>query len=154
VKSCLHPMNGFGLFMNCLNDSLPITDPVSLIARLSGLTNDIICINTQPGAVPQFTNTMEGFRQFARNHPQLVGALAGTCNSSHPLTTQGVTVHNLQELPIPGAEDDDPELDAMIDQMFMDEYGPDHPYFTSRLTNGASGKSRSTTAYQLHPEGL
>ncbi|KAK4233449.1 mating-type protein MAT alpha 1-domain-containing protein [Achaetomium macrosporum] len=137
VQSYLQPMNGLGLLMNCLNDGLPITDPVPIISKLSGQTNDIICINMQPGAVPQFTNTMEGFRQFATNHPQLAMSALWQVPATHPLITQGVTVHNLQDLPVPGAEDDDPELDAMIDQMFMEEYGPDHPYFTSRLTNGA-----------------
>ncbi|KAK3311458.1 mating-type protein MAT alpha 1-domain-containing protein [Chaetomium strumarium] len=137
VQSFLQPMNGLGIFMKCLNNGLPIADPVPIISKLSGLTNDVICINTHPGAAPQFTNTMEEFRQFARTHPQLAMSALWQVPVTHPLITQGVSVHNVEDLPAPGAELDDAELDAMIDEIFMDTYGPNHPYFTSRQANSA-----------------
>jgi hypothetical protein len=138
VQSSLQPMNGLGLFMNCLNDGLPIADPVPIISKLSGLTNDIICINTHPGAAPQLTNTMEAFRQFARTHPQLAMSALWQVPVTHPLISQGVSVHNVEDLPVPGAEDEDAELEAMLDQIYLDTYGPNHPYVLARQATQAN----------------
>ncbi|KAL2183474.1 hypothetical protein L209DRAFT_558927 [Thermothelomyces heterothallicus CBS 203.75] len=129
VQSYLQPTNGLGLFMNCLNDGLPVSNPLPIIAKLSGLTNDIICINnTQPGAAARSTDTMEGFRQFAKNHPHLAMSALFQVPAAHPLITQGVTVHQFPESagfpatePFPMAQSDDPELDAMLDRIFQGE---------------------------------
>ncbi|KAL2172581.1 hypothetical protein VTG60DRAFT_4700 [Thermothelomyces hinnuleus] len=128
VQSYLQPTNGLGLFMNCLNDGLPVSNPLPIIAKLSGLTNDIICINTQPGAAARSNNTMEGFRQFAKNHPHLAMSALFQVPAAHPLITQGVTVHQFPESPgfpatepFPVAQSDDPELDAMLDRIFQGE---------------------------------
>lgn len=59
IQSYVPPINGIGLFMNCLNDGLPVSNPLPVIAKLSDLANDIICINTQPGAAAKPTNTMD-----------------------------------------------------------------------------------------------
>ncbi|KAL2136848.1 hypothetical protein VTI74DRAFT_1062 [Chaetomium olivicolor] len=128
VQSYLQPMNGLGLFMNCLNDGLPVNNPLPIIAKLSGRTNDVICINTQPGAAGKPTNTMEGFRQFAKTHPQLAMSALFQVPAAHPLITQGVTVRHIPDMPpLPTSEPfilaqgEDTELDEMLDKVFRGE---------------------------------
>ncbi|KAK4125089.1 hypothetical protein N657DRAFT_643899 [Parathielavia appendiculata] len=153
VPSCLQPMNGFGLFMNCLNDGLPVANPLPIIAKLSGLTNDVICINTQLGAAAKPANSMNGFRQFAKTHPQLAMSAIFQVPAAHPLIVQGVTVHDITPMsdltttePFM-VQNDDPELDAMLDKIFRGEGDGsiDNPanlgnqFFTMGMGNGTQG---------------
>jgi hypothetical protein len=155
VPSYLQPMNGFGLFMNCLNDGLPVANPLPIIAKLSGLTNDVICINTQLGAAAKPANSMDGFRQFAKTHPQLAMSALFQVPAAHPLITQGVTVHDITQMnALPAAEplfmvqNDDPELDAMLDRIFRGEVDETignpanlgNQYFTMGMGNGTQGE--------------
>ncbi|KAK4102750.1 hypothetical protein N658DRAFT_494787 [Parathielavia hyrcaniae] len=128
VQSYLQPTNGFGLFMNCLNDGLPVANPLPIIAKLSGLTNDVICINTELGSAAKPANSIDGFRQFAKTHPQLAMSALFQVPAAHPLITQGVTVHDvtpMSNLTAPETffmvQNDDPELDAMLDKIFRGE---------------------------------
>ncbi|KAL2144463.1 hypothetical protein VTI28DRAFT_9111 [Corynascus sepedonium] len=131
VQSYPQPMNGLGLFMSCLNDGLPVSNPLPIITKLSNLTDDIIYINTQLGtAAKQPMNTMEGFRQFAKNHPHLAMSALFQVPTAHPLIMQGVTVHHVDQLnSSPGTEQfsltqkEDPELDAMLNKIFQAEGG-------------------------------
>ncbi|SPQ19733.1 a47b2785-884e-4228-8484-e6398b7de071 [Thermothielavioides terrestris] len=148
VQGYSQPMNGLGLFMNCLNDGLPVSNPLPIIAKLSALTNDIICINTQRGAAAKPSNTMDGFRQFAKNHPQLAMSALLQVPAAHPVITQGVTVHNLSDiigLPTPepffAAQDEDPELDAMLERVLRgDDPGNfGNQFFPMDMGNSAQG---------------
>lgn len=123
VQSYVQPLNGLGLFMNCLNDGLPVANPLAIITKLSDLANDIICVNTQPGAEEKPTSTMDGFRQFAKNNPQLAMSALFQLPAAHPLVAQGVAVHHVNGLPPAGeplfmVQNDDPELDAMLNTIF------------------------------------
>jgi hypothetical protein len=80
---------------------------------------------------------MEGFRHFARTHPQLTMSALWQVPVTHPLISQGVSVPNVGDLPVPGAEDEDAELDVMIDQIYLDTHGPNHPYVLARQANNA-----------------
>jgi hypothetical protein len=96
-----HATNGLGLFMSCLNDGLPIANPLPIIAKLSDLAKDMICVSTQPGTEKApTTNTMAEFRQFTKMNPQLAMAALFEVPVSHPLITHGVMV---QHLPTPNA---------------------------------------------------
>ena len=156
VQSYTQPLNGLGLFMNCLNDGLPVTNPLPIIAKLSGLINDVICINTQLGEAVKPTNTMAGFRQFAKNHPQLAMSALFQLPATHPAITQGVTVHHLPQVsdlsanePFFMTQSDDSELDAMLDEMLRGEgdgslgiqAGMGHQFYTMGMGNGAPGKN-------------
>jgi hypothetical protein len=155
VPSYLQPMNGFGLLMNCLNDGLPVANPLPIIAKLSGLTNDVICINTQLGAAAKPANSMDGFRQFAKTHPQLAMSALFQVPATHPLVTQGVTVHGINQMnalpetePLFMVQNDDPELDAMLDKIFRGEGDESignlanlgNQYFTMGMGNGTQGE--------------
>ena len=156
VQSYLQPMNGLGLFMNCLNGGLPIANPLPIIAKLTDLTNDVICVNTQPGAATRSTNTMESFRQFAKNNPHLAMSALFQVPAAHPLISQGVTVHQLPDLakaePFLTAQDEDPELDAMMDRIFQGEGNGSlgsqgvagSQFYTMGMGNGASGTYRTS----------
>ncbi len=127
VQGCLQPMNALGLFMSCLNNGLAVRDPLPIIAKLSGLSNDVICINTQPGATAKSTNTMDGFRQFAKNNPHMAMSALFQVPAAHPLITQGVSVHQISGMgelpathPLFMGQDEDAELDAMLDRIFRD----------------------------------
>nr|ALD16248.1 truncated mat A-1 [Thermothelomyces fergusii] len=128
-QGSLQPTNGLGLFMKCLNDGLPVSDPLPIIAKLSGLGRDILCVNTR-AAARSTAGAMEGFRQLARNQPHLAMSALFQVPAGHPLIAQGVTVHQLPDgagfpagepfLPAAQAADD-PELDAMLDRIFQGE---------------------------------
>ncbi|KAK4133413.1 hypothetical protein BT67DRAFT_462946 [Trichocladium antarcticum] len=157
VQSYLQPMNGLGLFMNCLNDGLPVDNPLPVIAKLSGLANDIICINTRMGDAPKPASAMEGFRQFVKSHPQLAMSALFQVPAAHPMIAQGVAVnHHIPEIPgMPAHEPffleqtDDPELDDMLDKIFRGEddgslgsqagMGPGSQFFAMGMGNGAPG---------------
>jgi hypothetical protein len=155
VQSYLQPMNGLGLFMNCLNDGLPVGNPLPIIAKLSGLSNDVICINTHLGEAAKPTNTMDGFRQFAKNNPQLAMSALFQVPSAHPMIAQGVSVLHVPEIsgmpenePFFMVQDDDPELDAMLDKILRGEgdgtlasqasMGPQ--FFAMDMGSGTPGK--------------
>ncbi len=154
VQNYLQPMNALGLFMNCLNHGLPVTDPLPIIAKLSGLTNDLICVNTQFGEQAKSTNTMDQFRQFAKSNPQLAMSALFQVPAAHPLITQGVSVHQLPgmgelptEAPLFMVQNEDTELDAMLDRIFREsEVNPGNPanlgnqYFAMDMGNGTPGK--------------
>ncbi|KAH6641098.1 mating-type protein MAT alpha 1-domain-containing protein [Chaetomium tenue] len=93
IQSCHQPMNGLGLFMNCLNGGLPVTNRLPIIAKLTALSNDVICVNTQTGPVVKPHNTLEGFYQFAKYNPHMAMSALFEVTTTHPLITQGVTVH-------------------------------------------------------------
>ncbi|KAK4040703.1 hypothetical protein C8A01DRAFT_35263 [Parachaetomium inaequale] len=110
VQSYLQLMNELGLFMNCLNDGLPVANPLLILAKLSDLTNDVICVNTQPGAAAKpTTNTMDGFRQFAKNNPHLAMSALFQVPAAHQLIAQGVTMHH----------NEDPDLDAILETILQ-----------------------------------
>ncbi|KAL1840344.1 hypothetical protein VTJ49DRAFT_558 [Mycothermus thermophilus] len=90
--------NGLGLFMSCLNDGLPVANPLPIIAKLSDLAKDMICISAQPD-VQMPSNTMAEFRHFARKNPQLAMAALFEVPPDHPLIAQGIAVHHV---PMPG----------------------------------------------------
>ncbi|KAK1826506.1 mating-type protein MAT alpha 1-domain-containing protein [Podospora conica] len=46
VQHTMQPMNGLNLFLQCLQDGLPIANPEPLMALLSGAKGDVMCINT------------------------------------------------------------------------------------------------------------
>nr|ALC74361.1 truncated mat A-1 [Humicola hyalothermophila] len=138
--------------MNCLNDGLPVANPLPIIAKLSGLTNDVICINTQRGEAPKPTNTMESFRQFAKTNPQLAMSALFQLPADHPAIAHGVTVHHIpqaSELPANGSlyttQSDDPELDAMLDRIlrgeddngFGNQAGMGHQFYPMGMNSGA-----------------
>jgi hypothetical protein len=52
-------MNGLGLFMMCLNDGLPMIYLVPIISKLSGLTNDVTCVNTQQRYAKESPNMLD-----------------------------------------------------------------------------------------------
>ncbi|EAQ89967.1 hypothetical protein CHGG_06586 [Chaetomium globosum CBS 148.51] len=151
VQSYLQPMNGLGLFINCLNGGLPVANPLPIIAKLTDLTNDVICVNTQSGAATRLTNTMESFRQLAKNNPHLAMSALFQVPTAHPLISQGVTVHQLPDLaatePFFTAQSEDPELDAMLDRIFQGEGNgspgnqakPGNQFYAMGMENGASG---------------
>lgn len=155
VQSYVQPMNALGLFMNCLNHGLPVSDPLPIIAKLSGLSNDVICVNTQPGAPAKPTNTMEGFRQFAKNNPHLAMSALFQVPAAHPLISQGVSVHQFSDMgavqadePMFMVQDEDPELDAMLNQIFREGAGNlgnqgdlGSQFFPMGIENGAPGKN-------------
>jgi hypothetical protein len=124
VQSYWTPTNGLGLFMSCLNDGLPVSDPLPIISKLTDLANDIICVNTQLGAAAKPANTMNGFRQLTKTNPQLAISALFQVPVSHPLITQGVTMHHVQNAPPADAEpfvmvqNEDPELDAILERIF------------------------------------
>ena len=154
VQSYLQPMNALGLFMNCLNHGLPVTDPLPIIAKLSGLTNDLICVNTQLGAQAKPTNTMDQFRQFAKSNPQLAMSALFQVPAAHPLITQGVSVHQIPGMgelpatePLFMVQNEDTELDVMLDRIFREgEVNPGNPanlgnqYFAMGMGNVTPGK--------------
>jgi hypothetical protein len=159
VQSYSQPMNGLGLFMNCLNGGLPVGNPLPIIAKLSDLTNDIICVNTQLGAAAKPGNTMDGFRQFAKTNPQSAMSALFQVPASHLLITQGVSVHNLSELsgdPTTEsfflAQEEDPELDAMLNHGFRaDRDGSvGGQFFALGMGNGASGTNQVTDERQSY----
>ncbi|KAL2020189.1 hypothetical protein VTK56DRAFT_8615 [Thermocarpiscus australiensis] len=163
IQSHLQPMNGLGLFMNCLTDGLPVANPLPIIARLSDLANDIICINTRPGEPAKSTNTVEGFRGFAKNHPHLAMSALFQVPTTHPLIAQGVGVHQVPDSGISGpgvstpepfpnarefmATQGDAELDAILDNIFLQEGDGDirneadmNPhFFTMGMESSTSG---------------
>jgi hypothetical protein len=154
VQSYVQPTNGLGLFMNCLNDGLPVSNPLPIIAKLSDLANDIICINTQLGAAAKPTNTMDGFRQLAKNNPQLAMSALFQVDVAHPLITQGVSVHHVPN-GLPAAEpffmvqNEDPELDAMLEKIFRgdgdgsfnNQPNLGNQYYGMGMENGTPGQS-------------
>jgi hypothetical protein len=167
VQSYFQPMNGLGLFMNCLNDGLPVANPLLIIAKLSDLTNDVICVNTQPGAAAKTTtNTMDGFRQFAQKNPQLAMSALFQVPADHPLITQGVTVHHVPDLPTLQAtepffmvQNEDPDLDAILETILQGgsdrSLGPQgrigNQLFPMGMENGAPGEHH--TGHQFHQLG-
>lgn len=160
MQSYPQPMNGLGLFMSCLNDGLPVSNPLPIITKLSNLADDIIYINTQPGtAAKQPMNTMEGFRQFAKNHPNLAMSALFQVPTAHPLIMQGVTVHHVDQLDSSPATEqfsltqkEDPELDAMLNKIFQAEGGGgignqgsfvnQYPTMGIGMGNGTPGESQ------------
>ncbi|KAK4149444.1 hypothetical protein C8A00DRAFT_46946 [Chaetomidium leptoderma] len=148
VQSYVQPTNGLGLFMNCLNDGLPVSNP------LSDLANDVICINTQLGPAAKPNNTMDGFRQLAKNNPQLAMSALFQVPVAHPLITQGVSVHHVPNA-LPAAEplfmvqNEDPELDAMLENIFRgdgdgslsNQPNLGNQYYGMGMGNGTLGKS-------------
>ncbi|KAK0747268.1 hypothetical protein B0T21DRAFT_405914 [Apiosordaria backusii] len=148
VQSYVQPTNGLGLFMNCLNDGLPVSNP------LSDLANDVICINTQLGPAAKPNNTMDGFRQLAKNNPQLAMSALFQVPVTHPLITQGVSVHHVPNA-LPAAEplfmvqNEDPELDAMLENIFRgdgdgslsNQPNLGNQYYGMGMGNGTLGKS-------------
>ncbi|KAL2150018.1 hypothetical protein VTH82DRAFT_7694 [Thermothelomyces myriococcoides] len=169
VQSSLQPTNGLGLFMKCFNDGLPVSNPLPIIAKLSGLTNDIICINTQPGAETRSIDTMEGFRQLAKNHPHFAMSALFQVPAGHPLIAQGVTVHQLPDSAgfpatelFPTTQSGDPELDALLDRIFQGEgdadfsnqanFGDEHLAMSMRMNmdmdmDMSMGMGNSTTDF-------
>ncbi|GAB1312018.1 Synaptic functional regulator fmr1 [Madurella fahalii] len=134
VQSHLQPMNGLGLFMSCLNDGLPVPSPLPIIAKLSDLANDVICINMQAAGgsgLTQSTNSMDGFRQLARTNPQLAMAAIFQVPEGHPMIAQGIDLHHVpNELPAPETfvnprdfilPQQDVELDEMLEKIFQSE---------------------------------
>jgi len=154
AQSYMQPMNALGLFMNCLNHGLPVANPLPVIAKLSGLANDVICVNTQLGeaAGKTTTNTMDSFRQFAKTNPQLAVSALFQVPTAHPLITQGVAVHQMPDInAIPPPTDplymvpgDDPELDAMLDRILRESGGSmvGQPGLENQfyIENGTEGK--------------
>lgn len=49
VQHNMQPMNGLNLFLQYLQDGLPISDPEPLMSLLSGAKGDVMCINTTKG---------------------------------------------------------------------------------------------------------
>ena len=154
AQSYMQPTNALGLFMNCLNHGLPVANPLPVIAKLSGLANDVICVNTQLGdtAGKTTTNTMDSFRQFAKTNPQLAVSALFQVPTAHPLITQGVAVHQMPDMnAIPPPTDplymvpgDDPELDAMLDRILRESGGSmvGQPGLENQfyIENGTEGK--------------
>lgn len=169
VESSLQPMNGLGLFMSCLNDGLPVANPLPIMGKLSDLSSDVICVNTRPGdsarptntTITTTTTTMQGFREFAKSHPQLAMSALFQVPVAHPVIAQGVTVHHI----IPAAsdpatnrsgfvvQDNDPELDAMLDRILRGDGsgnpasqalpGPQLFGMGMDMGNGTQGKPRT-----------
>ncbi|KAK4154861.1 mating-type protein MAT alpha 1-domain-containing protein [Chaetomidium leptoderma] len=153
VQSYLQPTNGLGLFMNCLNDGLPVGNPLPIIAKLSDLANDVICVNTQLSAEAKPANTMEGFRQFAKSHPQMAMSAFFQVPAAHPLITQGVSVHQVDNMSgLPATEpffmpNEDPELDAMLDNILNGQGDGDlnkqanlgNQFYSMGMGNGTPG---------------
>jgi hypothetical protein len=154
VQSYVQPTNGLGLFMSCLNDGLPVSNPLPIIAKLSDLANDAICINTQLGPAAKPTNTTDGFRQLAKNNPQLAMSALFQVPVAHPLIMQGVSVHHASNA-LPAAEplfmvqNEDPELDAMLENIFRgdgdgslnNQPNLGSQYYGMGMGNGTLGKS-------------
>ncbi|KAK4233476.1 mating-type protein MAT alpha 1-domain-containing protein [Achaetomium macrosporum] len=98
LQSYFQATNGLVLFMNCLNNGLPVTNALPIIKKLSDLTIDVICVNTELGAAAKPTNRIEGFRQPAKSHPHFAMSTLFPVPAAHPLITHGVTVCHFPEL--------------------------------------------------------
>jgi hypothetical protein len=97
---------------------------------------------------------MDGFRQLAKNNPQLAMSALFQVDVAHPLITQGVSVHHIPNgmpavEPFFMVQNEDPELDAMLEKIFSgdgdgslnDQHNLGNQYFGMGMGNGTPGKS-------------
>ncbi|KAK4032298.1 mating-type protein MAT alpha 1-domain-containing protein [Parachaetomium inaequale] len=155
VQSYLQPTNALELFMNCLNDGLPVANPLPIIATLSDLTNDIICVNTQVGAAAKPTNSIDSFCQPDKSQPYFTLPAHFEIAAAHPIIPQGVTVHRFLEIsafpavaPFFMTGDGGSELNVMPERFLQDEGNDEigsqanvgNQYFAMGMSNNTHGK--------------
>jgi hypothetical protein len=113
VQHTMQPMNGLGLFLQCLQDGLPVADPEPLMALLSGEKGDVMCINTTKGvtkrakrsrakppssarptrtAPPTTTTADNPLLQMAKTNPNFAMAQLFQIPEMHPWLADGVQV--------------------------------------------------------------
>ncbi|KAK0612682.1 mating-type protein MAT alpha 1-domain-containing protein [Bombardia bombarda] len=93
IKHCLQPINGLGLFEQCLANGLPISNPEPISLTLSNPIRDVICMNTMPAA----STGIQEFRGLMRNRPSL--ALSALFPESQSLMGDGLEVHRVDRIP-------------------------------------------------------
>ncbi|KAK3336971.1 putative mat-A1 protein [Cercophora scortea] len=72
----LQPMNGLGLFKQCVASGLSVTSPQAIIAKLSDPTYDVICMNTRLPNVSTDSDLSVNLRNTFKTRPDLaMGAL-------------------------------------------------------------------------------
>ncbi|KAK3695533.1 mating-type protein MAT alpha 1-domain-containing protein [Podospora appendiculata] len=128
----LQPMNGLGLFKQCVASGLPVTSPQAIIAKLSDPTYDVICMNTRLPNISTGSDLSVNSRNTFKNRPDLaMGALfpvvftdqlhghAGRC-SKH--ATASLSEEFQQEVLNTGPlfELSNPPVDTMLGAMLHD----------------------------------
>lgn len=111
VQHNMQPMNGLSLFLQCLQDGLPISDPEPLMSLLSGTKGDVMCISTtkgtkrakrsraKPSASAKTTRTASAttaidnqLLQMVKTNPNLAMAQLFQIPEMHPWLADGVQV--------------------------------------------------------------
>jgi hypothetical protein len=112
VQHNMQPMNGLSLFLQCLQDGLPIADPEPVITLLSGAKGDVLCISTTKGVTKRAkrprakhsssarttrtastTTTVDNqLLQMAKTNPNLAMSQLFQIPEMHPWLVDGVRV--------------------------------------------------------------
>ncbi|KAK3326047.1 Mat sexual cell fertilization-promoting factor [Apodospora peruviana] len=97
IQNRLQPMNGLGLFKQCLSSGLPVVDPRPIVAKLSDPRFDVICMTTHPTVALGLVDRAMGVKSLVNGEPNV--AMATALSVPQGLPSIGKTqVHGVNDI--------------------------------------------------------